>query len=264
MSIFSRRTLIGPAILLLAVAILYPAYWYYAAGQVEDQFARWVKIFRAKGYSIQHGPVGVDGFPGVVRLTFENPHLETPDKLALWQGKSAVIAMQPWDWWRYRVEFPNSQSIRLSHPNLKQPLTAAPEKSLVLLHFHRNGRLAEGEARIISMRVTGSASEVVATTGETWAKLSQPETPEPGPDKTQLSLSAAIENLRIPTAADEPLGGDLQRVQFVGDVKGALPRDFTREGMDEWRRAGGLLESSWLNLVWGPLDLRGRGSIGLD
>lgn len=264
MSIVSRRTLIGPALLLLAVAILYPAYWYYAAGQAEEQLARWVSVFRAKGYDIRHSSIRVDGFPGVVRLTIEKPSLRTPDKSAKWQGAAAVLAMQPWDWWRYRVEFPEHHSVEFTHPELGAPVTAVPEKTLVLLHLHRNGRLAEGEARIASLRVSGGGKGEVATVGETWLKVAQPETADAGAGGTVLSLSTALENLRIPSAADGPLGGVLQRVQFVGDVKGALPRDITREGVDEWRRAGGLVESSWLNLVWGPFDLRGRGSLGLD
>ena len=38
----------------------------------------------------------------------------------------------------------------------------------------------------------------------------------------------------------------------------------TRQGFDEWRQTGGLIDASWLNLVWGSFDLRGRGSVSID
>lgn len=256
--------LIGPAILLLAVAIFYPVYWNYAAGQAEDQFARWVNVLRAEGYDIRHGASRVDGFPGIIRLTVEKPYLQTPDKAARWQGPEAVLAMQPWDWWRYRIELPERHRVELTRPDLPTPVVAVPEKTLVLLQLHRNGRLAEGEVRIDGVRVTGAGQKELVVAGEAWLKLEQPDSVETGAGKTVVSLSAALENLRVPAAVNAPLGGTLQRVQFVGDMKGAVPRDITREGLEEWRRAGGMLDASWLSLVWGPFDLRGRGSLGID
>ncbi|MGY9105148.1 MAG: DUF2125 domain-containing protein, partial [Alphaproteobacteria bacterium] len=56
----------------------------------------------------------------------------------------------------------------------------------------------------------------------------------------------------------------MSRLQFIADLKGPVPQDFTRQGVEEWRRAGGMVDATWLNLLWGAFDLRGRGTLSLD
>src|SRR3546814_11802892 len=45
---------------------------------------------------------------------------------------------------------------------------------------------------------------------------------------------------------------------------GALPPGPPSQAIEAWRQNGGTVEIPWLNLVWGPLDLRAKGTATLD
>ncbi|MDA0656054.1 MAG: DUF2125 domain-containing protein [Proteobacteria bacterium] len=264
MSIFSRRSLIGPVVLLLGLAILYPVFWFYAADRAEGQLAVWVNSLRAQGYGVKHGLVTVDGFPGVIRLKIEKPHLSAPNTSWRWRGERAEFNMQPWNWWRFRVELPGRHRVNLANPSFKRPVELEPQKALMVFRFYTNGRLAEGELILKKMRVTDAERALILSVDDMWIKAAQPEKTQIGAKDASLSFSTALENLLIPAAAKGPLGENISRLQFIADLKGPVPQDFTRQGVEEWRRAGGTLDASWLNLLWGFFDLSGRGTLSLD
>jgi len=264
MSILTRKPFVGPFVLLLVIAVLYPVYWFYAAGRVETQFSLWVDNFRARGFTVEHGSVNTTGFPGVIRFSVENPNLRSPDGSWTWRGDAAHLGMQPWSWWRYRLEFSGQQQFSLSHGSLKQPIVMRPKTAVVVLRVHTNGRLAEGEATLKSVSVMTTSKVLMLFADDMWFKATQPEKKARTAKQTAMSVSISIDNLLFPAAAKSPLGGRLARLQTATDLKGPLPKDLTRQGFDEWRQTGGLIDASWVNLVWGPFDLRGRGSVSID
>ena len=264
MSILIRKPIVGPFVLLLAIAILYPICWFYAAARMETQFSLWVENLRARGFAITYGPASTSGFPGVVRFSVDKPNFRSPDGHWAWRGNIVHLGMQPWDWWRYRLEFSGPQQFKLSHPILKQRIQMTPKSVVVVLRVHTNGRLAEGEVTFRSTSVMNADKTLMLSTEDMWFKVTQPEKRAYIAEQTAVSVAVSIDNLLLPAAAKSPLGGRLAKIQFVADLKGPLPKDMTRQGFDEWRQTGGLIDASWLNLVWGSFDLRGRGSVSID
>ena len=66
---FSKRTLLGPILLLVTVAISYPAYWLYAASLSESLLQNWIEEQRLNGFTVNNLSVERSGFPLVIRLT---------------------------------------------------------------------------------------------------------------------------------------------------------------------------------------------------
>jgi hypothetical protein len=261
----SRRSFIGPVILLLLVAVVYPAYWFFAADRVEKQFGLWVAALKADGYTVAHGEAAVSGFPGIITLSVAKPDLAAPAGAWRWQGGAVALKMQPWNWWRYRVEFPGRHTLHYADPETLLPMQAVPENAAMVVRITGKGRFAEGELAVQSLRALNAAGGAVMTLGTVWGQLAQPGTAEEdGAAAPTATLSVTIDDMKLPAAAKGPLGGDVKRLQLAADWQGPLPRDWTREGLDEWRRASGTVEARWLNIHWGPLDLRARGTMALD
>ncbi|MBE89914.1 MAG: hypothetical protein CMM76_10830 [Rhodospirillaceae bacterium] len=264
MSIFARKPIVGPLILLLAFAILYPLCWFYAATRMETQFSLWVENLRARGFAITHGSVSTAGFPGIIQFSINKPNFRSPDGHWVWRGNIVHLGMQPWNWRRYRLEFSGLQQIKLSYPTPKQPIWLTSKSAVAVLRVHSNGRLAEGEVTLRSISVMDKKKALVLFTEDMWFKLTQPETRISKVEKTAVSVAVSIDNLLLPAVAQSPLGGRLARIQFVANLKGLLPKDMTHKGLEKWRQAGGSIDTSWFNLVWGAFDLRGRGSFSID
>jgi hypothetical protein len=264
MSTFTRKLIAGPFVLLLVIAVLYLVCWFYAAARLETQFSLWVENLQARGFAITHGPVSTTGFPGVIRFSIDKPNFRSPGGHWAWRGNIVQLGMQPWNWWRYRLEFSGPQQFKLLHPSPKKSVRMMPKSAVVVLRVHANGRLAEGEVTLKSISVINAKKDLMLFTEEVWFKVTQSENSARTAEQTAVSVATSIENLLLPAAARSPLGRRLARIQFVADLKGPLPKDMTRQGFDEWRQTGGLIDASWFNLVWGGFDLRGRGSVSID
>ena len=250
--------------LLLAIAMLYPVYWFYAATRMETQFSLWVENLRARGFAITHGSTSTAGFPGIVRFSIDKPNFRSPDGHWVWRGNAVHLGMQPWNWRRYRLEFSGLQQIQLSYPILRQTIRLVPKSAVAVLGIQSNGSFAEGEVTLRSISVMDVEKALVLFTEDMWFKVTQPENRISKAEQTAVSVATSIDNLLLPAVAQGPLGGRLARIQLVADLKGPLPKDITRQGLDEWRQTSGSIDASWFNLVWGAFDLRGRGSVSID
>ena len=258
------RTFLGPLLLLSMIAAGYSAYWYYAAGKAKEKFSNVVKVCLTQGHFFSFSDVILDGFPHLVRLTIKNPSLRTALKQVRWEGSEAIIEMQPWDFWKYRITLPGTHRFDISRSGFGVPLTYEPKETSVLVRFFTNGRLAGSSVDIQTSRVFKGEKNLLASAGRWQLNLAQPETSEMGAGKTWVSISSQVENLEVPEGQRMRIGGKTHQLQFVADVKNASLNAFTHEALQKWQTAGGLLDISWFDIVSAPLVLRGRGSAGLD
>jgi hypothetical protein len=61
-----------------------------------------------------------------------------------------------------------------------------------------------------------------------------------------------------------PLGGDLTRAALTAKLIGTLEAGPWPEALDRWRDAGGTIEVTRLQLLYGPLTLTADGTLALD
>ncbi|MEE2932491.1 MAG: DUF2125 domain-containing protein [Pseudomonadota bacterium] len=260
----SNRTFLGPFLLLSVIAAGYSAYWYYAAGKAKEKFSNVVKVCLTQGHFFAFSDVILDGFPHLVRLKIKNPSLRTALKQVRWEGSEAIIEMQPWDFWKYRITLPGTHRFDISRSGFGVPLTYEPNETSILVRFFTNGRLAGSRIDVETSRLFNGAKDLLASAGRMQLNLTQPETREIGVGKTWVSLFSQVENLEVPEGQKVQIGGKTRQIQFVADFRNASLSAFTHEALQKWQTAGGLVDISWFDIMSAPLFLRGRGSVGLD
>ena len=109
---FSKRTLLGPVLLLVTVAIGYPGYWFYAASLSESLLQKWIEEQRPNGFTVNHRPVERSGFPFVVRLTLPAPEASNAEMGFSWRSEKLQLEFQPWDFRRFRLDALGPQQVQ--------------------------------------------------------------------------------------------------------------------------------------------------------
>lgn len=260
----SRRAFIGPAVLLLAASIGYPAYWYYAASFAESLVVEWVAARRADGYLVEHDPLERSGFPFLVRLRVAAPSAADPRQGWSWRGQTLILELRPWDIRRIRLEVPGDQRLHL-RPKLGGgdfTLQASDVAGVALIG--ERGGLRDLSLNLRDIRLTEADAGGLFKAGRLLADLSRPERPPIAHTEQSLSLSFRLENAEIARIEPRPLGATIAVAQANAEFLGPLAGDSIIDAAESWRRAGGTLEIRWLNLVWGTLDLRANGTAALD
>ncbi len=260
----TSRTLIGPLLLLSIIAAGYSAYWYYTAGKAKEKFSNIVKASLTEGHLFSYSDVLMDGFPHLVRLKIKNPSLRTTLKQVRWEGPEAIIEMQPWDLWKYRIILPGTHRFDISRSGFGVPLTYEPKETSVLVRFFTNGRLAGSNVHVKTSRLFERGKDLLASADKLQLNLAQPENRDMGVGESWVSIFSQVENLIIAKALKVPIGRKTQELQFVADLRNASLSKLTHEALQQWQRAGGLVDINWFDIKSAPLFLQGRGSVGLD
>ena len=91
---FSKRTLLGPILLLVTVAIGYPAYWLYAASLSESLLQNWIEEQRLNGFTVNHLSVERSGFPLVIRLTLPALEASNAEIAFSWRSEKLQLELQ--------------------------------------------------------------------------------------------------------------------------------------------------------------------------
>lgn len=260
----SRRAFIGPAVLLFAVLVGYPVYWYYATSLAEAAVLDWVSQRRADGYGIRHGLLARSGFPFLVRLRIPAPAAEDPRQGWSWRGQELTLELRPWDLERIRFDAAGEQRLRV------QPIAGAGDLTIQsggvtgVAAVGDRGALRDVSVRVRDISLTEAETGSVLKAGRLVADLSRPARSPITHTERALTLSIRLEDMQLGHVEARPLGPSIALAQANAEVLGPIDGATVAQAAERWRQAGGTLEIRWLNLVWGSLDLRANGTAALD
>jgi hypothetical protein len=82
--------------------------------------------------------------------------------------------------------------------------------------------------------------------------------------QSAVDLTMQANTVTLGASIDTPLGHDIRDIAMVTTVTGALPETYLRDAVDAWRRSGGTLQLTHLQVDWGKLSLRAKGTLALD
>ena len=260
----SRRTFIGPAALLVAVLVGYPAYWFYTASVAEALVADWVRKQRADGLAISHGPLERSGFPFVVRLRIPDPSGEDKRMGWSWRGQTIALELRPWDLERIRFESGGEQRLRVQPGAGSGDFTVQTGAVTGVAEIGGGGDLRALSVNLQDLKLTEAESGGLFRAGRILADMSRPARPAIAHTEKSLGLSVRLENTEISRIEARPLGSRIAVAQASADVFGPITGETLVDAVESWRQSGGTLEINWLNLIWGALDLRANGTAALD
>lgn len=271
-----KRPLLLLALLALALAGGYSAYWWQAARAVRLAVEDWATLQRARGGRVEHAGLSVTGFPLALVARAAAPEVRLPEGPE-WRGPEIVARAAPWDPTRVALELPGVHrlSIPAAGPRPALELVASgggtgavefrlgqgPESARLALDRVALGPVGQEAGRALAERVALRLSLPPAGSPAAAAPMVAPAAPEP---PASLSLALSAEGLLLPEGATPPLGREVARAGVEARVLGPLPAGTEPEALAAWSRAGGALALDRLDLDWGPLRAVADGRVALD
>ncbi len=261
---FSKRTLLGPILLLVTVAIGYPAYWFYAASLSESLLQNWIEEQRSNGFTVNHRPVERSGFPFVVRLTLPAPEARNAETGFSWRSEKLQLELQPWDLRRLRLDALGPQQVQFKPSQDVANFTANTTGFEGVAVIGDSGALTALSIVLKEVRLTESEQGQIMQSERILADIRRPDKPPITHTETAFEISLAAERINTAVLNAPILGDTIANIRLKAEFLGPLDGDTLRNAVSSWRQSGGTVEVHWLNLIWGALDLRANGTVALD
>lgn len=258
-----RRRLLGVVSVFVVLAALYTAYWVYARGQILTSIDAWTAEQRTAGYVIEHGGIGVGGYPLSFALRMNAPRIEAPALAGGWRVALDGVRARamPYDFTTWTLDFRGPATYR-GGETAARTLTLNAREARVRLSSGNRGAARIGlDIRDFEAGSQDGAAPLVRTAERIRITARQDDA-----DVLRASLSFV--------SVTFVQGGDGARyMEGFGPLMSEMSAQFTlhnwstlaREGDPaEWGRAGGRLEMANVVLEWGAINLTGAGDISLD
>ncbi len=246
----ARLPLLAAGVVLLLLAADTVAWWL-ATNRMEQEFAIWQRARTTDGGTVLTGPAQRGGWPLQAELLLPDVTLATdtpgrPDALA-WQAGQVHLVFAPWAPNALTVQVDGDQTLRFG---AALPVTLASGPLDITIPLSASGQ-AEGavvDAHALSIPMEGGAVHVDAVS----VRLRQE-------DAFVSATGATLPGRNL------PFGGTIQSLDLHARSTGPIPplRD-PAAALAAWRDGGQRLLIDDLALRWGPLEIRGHASLGLD
>lgn len=259
-----RLSLLIPFGVLLGVIVLHAVYWFVVAGQIRGQADRWIAEQEAAGYVVSHEGLSVGGYPFRFSLRVVSPDIAAPTAEGGWQAQAERLAA-------------TAQFYDLNH----WILTPGGEVALEAMMSDGPARWVAGfESAQMSLLSSGGVTTRIGASMTGLALAAEAGAAPVIEAVGALNLSGFLGEedvfaLRI--QADEV---QIAESQLDDRLENAFSREIELWRMEgvvthfdalarvgdpaEWRRAGGALDVTRAQLIWGAADVSGAGQIALD
>jgi hypothetical protein len=256
-----RRTgLLLVIALLLILAGGYTAFWFIAAGKIEQGLGEWAEAARAQKIETSWQKLRVGGFPLAFRIELSDAFLRDEATNPPAEIRMPVLSAgaHPWSFHLWHLAAPQGlkatagadakPGAALSAGTAEGTAWAAPEGGATIWLSLDTPRFESGEA-------------VGARNADFWLMLPA-RAPETHRD-SNLALAADLHDVTLPQAPN-PFRNLLDELAFGITVKGPIPSGPLRQAATAWRDEGGTAELDNVTVRWGKLAVSGSGTLSLD
>jgi hypothetical protein len=249
---------------IIAVLLLYSAYWFYAKGQIEDQLERWVAQQEAAGYTVNQAALSVGGFPYRFKVEIDAPTLQAPAADGGWTMSIANVSAHalPYDFSHWIVEL--SGPMDLADANDTHSLQITADRALISLVSNGSGETIRIGGEFDAMTLTPLSGQELDV--RSVSHLSIAGIIDDG-DVLRTRLQANGVEIGADTL-DPATSREFGAVADLIRIDGSVTRwaSLARGGdVASWSQAGGALEIADVNLDWGPAQINsGDGNLTFD
>jgi hypothetical protein len=249
------------AVLVIGVGV-YTAFWWVAAGKIEDIATAWRGTATAQGIDATWQKIRVTGYPLAFELDLSDVVLKDNATSPPSELRAPLLSatIRPWNFHAAWFAAPDGFSALLG------PDTAP----LVRLSAERASGAAardgDGSTTIwLSLYQTKATAPAVATLGARvahgWVIL--PPNPPATHQDPGLAIAMDARDLVLP-AAPAGFKPGIDDVGFGLTLMGAFPTGSPHQAAVAWRDSGGTVELNHLHLRWGEMEIEGSGTLALD
>lgn len=268
-----RHSLIVLAILGLGAAG-YAGFWFYAAGEMRENFERWAEERRAEGFEVSYDGLAIVGFPFRLAAMFAKPRLAAPHSPNRWNGqwtwRGARVAAWAWPWRlrRARVAMAGPQTLEFTPQGETVPTRITFADATGLVGFDSVGQIEGARLRIVAIDVVGGVwrgtriKELVGT----YLRLARGAEAPAGNDarRAEAEFGLAADGVELGSGIQAPLGPRIDRLAAEATIIGVIGPGPVKAALAAWRDAGGTIEVKRISLRWAALRLDAAGTVALD
>ena len=256
-----RSTVLSLIGIVLVVALgAYTAFWWVAAGKIEDAATAWRDSMRSQKIDASWQTLRVEGYPLSFRLVLTGAALKNSASLPAVDLQAPVLRanIRPWNFHAVSLDAPDGVAAALGPAGV-------PIATLSAEHGSGAATIAgDGRTTIwLSLHQTKAeaGAAISADTVHAWAIL-----PGRAPASHQDVGPAFAASLRdlVPPVAPAGLKGTIDELGFGVTMHGAFPPGALAQAAAKWRDDGGTVELDHLNLRWGDMQITGSGTLALD
>jgi len=255
----SIRLGFAAAIALVAALGAYCAYWFIAAGRIEEGVGRWADSLRAQNLDLAWRSARVGGFPFRFRLELSaaslrqhtaapGPELHVP---------LLTASASPWNFHVFRLAAPQGLSAASGGDHPEATLAARRATGVIVV-------AATGGATLwfaLSEPAADAGVHLAAREATVWLNL-PPHPPQSHGDPA-VGVALEVRELTLPVVPP-PFHNPLDEVSLGLTLRGGYPAGTLRQAAAAWRDAGGTLDLDHLALSWDALRVTGSGTLALD
>jgi hypothetical protein len=238
-------------------------YWFVAADRLRAGLDQWAAQRRAEGYVIGYGQPLVGGFPFDIRVVLADPQVTAPNNGWSWHGTALQVETKLWNHRTATFQLPGRHEF--THAGLAQPVVARADAAGGWAAIGHDGRVIEATLDCTRLDVDFGQRLGQATVGRVQLRIRpRPRQDNPSEPLPPLEASAVLRELILPAQMDGPLGRQVPLLAADISIAGKLPQAISRAALVQWRDQSGTIELLDAKLRWGPLNLKGSGTVTID
>jgi Uncharacterized protein conserved in bacteria (DUF2125) len=259
-----RRWITRIAVLAVGLALLDWLGCHLLLQRMQTEYAQWQLAAETQGWRVTSAPVEGGGFPlgatlKISELTLSGGQALVPGGLD-WHAQRVTLSLSLLHPWRLDVAPQGQQTVRAASGQ-----TVVLNADILLAQVplgggrpdHIHVEIADltagigGSGHPQDVRIDGLDMQLEAARG--------------GFARTSLQLDVQAHGLGLPDKGRWPLGATVSRLEAqISLASPALSGRAPAEQARAWRDWGGKVEVTKLALKWGPLDMSGSATLGLD
>jgi hypothetical protein len=244
--------------------VSYSAYWFLMANQLRSAVDSWRNEFRAAGGVADWRQLDIYGFPfwlyaDVTALRLGRPVVADP---WFWEVSRAAATLRPWNFHHLSLDLAGEHAFQFTAEGRALPLEgAAITLDIDLERLTENTWQANAGIEGISLIGPVDIGNISISGAKATVRRLHPIKNHLLPT-WELELSGR--GIALPVSFDLPLGRDVARLTLDARLLGQLQPGLLVDILPKWRDAGGTVEIGHMEMEWGPLLVRGDGTIALD
>lgn len=264
----TRKTLRLAVVCGLAVAVgvaLYVVYWFTMAMQLRSGIAEWAAARRTEGVAVTFQGPELSGFPFRVRARLENPAMRADAAPApwRWQGTRAYVELRPWNFSRLTMRLPGRHEFRMTDAGRETAIDATAKAFAADIAFAA-GRAVAADVTGEGIVATGNRAVAGARIERLSGTVKTPVLATADHRTPTVEFDLTVERARLPDSVEAALGRDVARLAVAGQVLGAVRPGPAKAALAAWRDAGGTVRIDRAATEYGPLTVKGDGTLALD
>jgi len=232
--------------------------WYATSAWVKAEVTGWVDNQRALGAVVEFTDMQTTGFPSRIILNLTEPHFQGPafgDVIA-WKSDALSVTARPWTPWKLHVVASGKHDLTVADGALH--FTGAVEKLIA------DTVLGDVWPQSLNLQLAGLVMNGSAPLSLERLHVQMAHDPSTQAGGTGLKLIVNGGNLMLAGVLPQPLGDQVQSIDVIARVSGAVVPGPMKERVPAWRDSGGAIEFERLKFRSGNFALTAGGTLALD